>query len=250
MKKLTIFLVISILFFSCSKTSEHKAETQKEPKTEKKAATDLEVISYRLGFNGVLITLEDFPDVDQEAMARGMKDAFKDSLKPKYDDEAFNRSLAKYRKNKVRVDAKKRLTEFIRNKPISEQFMAENSRRKGVKDIYRGVLIEVLKKGQGEKITMKDLVKVNYKGWDAKGKLFDSSYKRKRPSVFDLNKLIEGLRMAFQEMRKGGKYNVFVPQELGYGSTGFKDRVEAGMALKFEVTVIDVKKNAAEKQAM
>ena len=73
MKKLTIFLVISILFFSCSKTSEHKAETQKEPKTEKKAATDLEVISYRLGFNGVLITLEDFPDVDQEAMARDQK---------------------------------------------------------------------------------------------------------------------------------------------------------------------------------
>ena len=250
MKKLTIILVISVLFLSCSRNStEHKTEPPKpESKKEKNTKTsELEIVSYRLGFNAALVALKDFPNADPEAMARGIKDAFNDGLKPKYNDNQFNKALAKYKKNKISIDAKKRLPEFIKNEPVSKQFMEEQAKRKGVKKIGKGVLIEILQKGQGEKITLKDLVKVNYKGWDARGKLFDSSYKRKRPSVFNLHKLIEGLRIAFQEMKKGGKYNVFIPQKLGYGSTGFRERVEAGMALKFEVHVIDIKRNAAKE---
>jgi len=251
MKKLILILTVTtILFSSCSKsTAESKEEAPKpDKKTQEKVKSneDLDVISYRLGFNGAVITLKDFPNVNPEAMCKGMNDAVKDSMKPKYSDADFNRAMGKYRKNKVRLDAKKRLPEFIKNKPVSEKFMAEQAKRKGVKEVRDGVLLEVNQKGKGDKFTMKDLVKVHYRGWDARGKLFDSSYKRKRSSVFDPSNLIKGLQIAFTEMRKGGKYTVFIPQKLGYGSTGFRERLEAGMALKFEVHVLDIKKDAAK----
>lgn len=251
MKKLAVTLMTLILVFSCTKKTEQPKDETSEPENKKEKSTttdsDLDIISYRLGFNSALVILKDFPSANPEAMSRGIKDAFKDGLKPKYNDNDFNRSLAKYRKNKVSVDAKKRLPEFIKNNPLSEKFMEKHAKRKGVGEVKDGVLIEVLQKGNGEKVTMNDLVKVNYKGWDANGKLFDSSHIRKRPSVFNLNNLIKGLQIAFLEMKKDGKYNVFIPQKLGYGSTGFRERVESGMALKFEVQVLDVKRNAAKE---
>lgn len=248
MKKLTVIIIIFLTVVGCKgKSDQQIPQPEKEVKKTSKSADELDIISYRLGFNAALVTLNDFPNADKDAMVQGLKDAFKDNLKPKYDDERFNIALAKYRKDRVRIDAKKRLPEFIKNEPVSKKFMEEQAKRKGVKEIRKGVLIEVIKKGQGEKITEQDLVKVNYKGWDAKGKLFDSSYKRKKPSVFNLQKFIEGLRIAFTEMKKGGKYMVFIPQKMGYGSTGFRNRVESGMALKFEIEILDIKRNAAKK---
>jgi len=240
-----------ILIFSCTKkTEQQKTEPSKpENKIEKSTRTDseLNIISYRLGFNSALVALKNFPNINPEAMNRGITDAFKDGLKPKYNDNDFNRSLAKYKKYKITIDAKKRLPEFIKNKPLSEKFMQKSAKRKGAKEVKEGVLIEIIKKGNGEKISKNDLVKVNYKGWDANGKLFDSSYKRKRTSIFNLNNLIKGLQISFQEMKKDGKYIVYIPEKLGYGSTGFRERVESGMALKFEVNVIDIKRNAAKE---
>lgn len=246
MKKLIpVLTAIFLIFLACNKNNgTEPAKTETDKKIAKKQ-TDIEILSYRMGFDSTIITLKNFPEADAEAICEGVKDAFAKPMEPQYSNEIFNSSLAKYRKNKINIDAKKRLSEFLVNKPVSEKFMAESARIKGIKKFDNGVLLETLKQGAGDNVTMSDIVEIHYQAWDAKKKLFDSSFKRSRTSKFNLNELVKGLAFGLQQMKKGGKYRLYIPQEMGYGSTGHRERVESGMALLFEIDVINIEKNKA-----
>ncbi|MGI6394687.1 MAG: FKBP-type peptidyl-prolyl cis-trans isomerase [bacterium] len=245
MKKMILFAVtIAFIFSGCSK-NDQKTEAEISPAQKEKVgkfAADIEVISYRMGFDTSVSAFRSFPEMDPEAVCRGVRDAAVKPVEPKYSDDVFNRSMAKIRHNKVKIDAGKRFVEYKKNQPISEKYMEEAAKKKGIVKLEKGVLLEELKKGEGNKVTMDDTVEINYQGWDALGKLFDSSYMRERSSKFKLNDLIEGLKIGMLEMQKGGKYNVYIPEDVGYGLSGHKNRVEGGMALLFEVEVIDFKK--------
>jgi FKBP-type peptidyl-prolyl cis-trans isomerase len=252
MKK-TVLMILAVLLMiaGCCKKCEEKVEDVKpaEPKKTGKFAADIEVISYRMGFDTAVTTFQSFPEMDPEAICRGVKDAAAKPVEPKYSDDVFNRSMARIKKDKVTVDAEKRLGEYLKNQPVSEKYMKEVEKKKGLKKLEKGVLLEVLKEGSGDKVTMRDIAEVKYQGWDANGTLFDSSFKRNRTSRFNLNDLIEGLRLAVLEMKKGGKYKVYIPEKAGYGSKGFRNRVEAGMALLFEIEIVNVEKGKAKDPA-
>jgi FKBP-type peptidyl-prolyl cis-trans isomerase FkpA len=244
MMKNALILIFSLLLIvnGCQKKAQEQASEEKKVETKKQGefSKDIEVISYRMGFDTTITTMQTFPELDPDAICRGVKDAVNKPVEPQYSDEVFNRSMAKIRKNKVKVDAEKRLSEYVKNQPVSEKYMAEIAKKEGLKKLSDGVFLEVLKEGSGDKITMKDIAVVKYQGWDAKGKLFDSSFKRNRNSKFNLHNLIQGLQTAMLEMKKGGKYKVYIPEKAGYGAKGFRNRVEAGMALLFEVEMVDV----------
>ena len=55
-----------------------------------------------------------------------------------------------------------------------------------------GLRYRVLRPGKGEKPKADDTVKENYHGWLDGGKVFDSSYKRKKPISFPLDGVIKG----------------------------------------------------------
>ncbi|HRZ78513.1 MAG TPA: FKBP-type peptidyl-prolyl cis-trans isomerase [bacterium] len=244
MKQLIIpALLIALAFTGCSKKNEDGKDTG-EKKLSKKEA-DIDVLSYRMGFDSTIVTIRNFPEANADAICRGVKDAFEKPMEPQYGDTVFNAALANYRKDKIKIDSQKRLSEFIVNKPVSEKFMAENAKKKGIKKFDNGILLEVIKEGAGEPMTMNDIIEIHYQAWDAKNKLFDSSYKRNRPSRFNPNELVKGLTFGLQQMKKGGKYRLYIPQEMGYGSTGNKDRVESGMALLFEIDVLNIERGRA-----
>jgi len=250
MKKVVLMIFATVfVFMGCCRKCEEKVEEVKpvEPKKSGKFTDDIEVISYRMGFDTAVTAFQSFPEMDPEAICRGVKDAAEKPVEPKYSDEVFNRSMAKIRKDKVSVEAEKRLGEYMKNQPLSEKYMKEIEKKKGLRKLDNGVFLEILKEGAGEKVTIKDIVEVNYQGWDAADKLFDSSFKRKRTSKFNLHDLIEGLRTGMLEMKKGGKYKVYIPEKAGYGSKGFRNRVEAGMALLFEVEVLNIERGAAKE---
>jgi len=249
MKKALILIFFVLLIMSgCQKKAGEQSveEKQVEIKKEQKFSKDVEIISYRMGFDTTITTMETFPELDPDAICKGVKDAVNSPVKPQYNDEVFNRSMAKIRKNKIKVEAEKRLTEYVKNKPVSEKYMAEIAKKEGLRTLSGGVFLEVLKEGSGEKVTMKDIAVVKYQGWDAKVKLFDSSFKRKRNSKFNLHNLIKGLQTAVLEMKKGGKYKVYIPEKEGYGAKGFRNRIEAGMALLFEFEIVDIERGKAK----
>ena len=106
------------------------------------------------------------------------------------------------------------------NKKAGEKYLAENAKKEGVKVTKSGLQYKVLVEGTGVLPTDSSKVKVNYEGKLIDGTVFDSSYERNQPFTVDMAmpRVIEGWVEALKMMPAGSKWEVTIPQELGYGS--------------------------------
>jgi FKBP-type peptidyl-prolyl cis-trans isomerase FklB len=102
-------------------------------------------------------------------------------------------------------------SEAINNKLAGDNFRETYRVNAGVIETTSGLQYRVLKEGEGKHPTAKDRVVVNYRGTLVNGKEFDSSYDRGKPSTFDLNKVLNGLREALQLMQEGAKWELVIP---------------------------------------
>jgi FKBP-type peptidyl-prolyl cis-trans isomerase len=80
-----------------------------------------------------------------------------------------------------------------------------------------GLVTKVLVAGTGEKAPRAyDAVRVHYTGWNARGKLIDSSKKNGSPATFQLAGVIPGWAEGLQLMRVGEKRRLWIPDALSY----------------------------------
>ena len=100
---------------------------------------------------------------------------------------------------------------------------------------------KVLVAGKGEVPTETSSVKVHYKGTLIDGTQFDSSYDRKEPTTFRANQVIKGWTEALTMMPVGSKWELYIPQELAYGSR------EAGTIKPFSTLIFEVELLSIEK---
>lgn len=120
------------------------------------------------------------------------------------------------------------------------QFLAENSKREGVKVTDSGLQYLVLKEGTGTvHPSATSQVKVHYQGTLLDGTEFDSSYKRGEPISFKLNQVIKGWQEGLQLMVEGEKVRLFIPYDIAYGKSG-SGPIPAGATLIFDVELIDI----------
>jgi len=83
-----------------------------------------------------------------------------------------------------------------------------------------------LKIGEGEVAVKGQMVEVHYTGWlddnGKKGTKFDSSVDRGKPFIFPLGggRVIKGWDEGVAGMKIGGKRQLIIPAELGYGARG------------------------------
>ena len=75
------------------------------------------------------------------------------------------------------------------------------------------------------------------------GKVFDSSYPRKKPIEFKLGQgqVIEGWDEGIALLKVGDKARFVIPSHLGYGSRGAGGVIPGNATLIFDVELIDVK---------
>lgn len=97
-----------------------------------------------------------------------------------------------------------------------------------------------IKVGDGEVAQAGKRVVVHYTGWLTDGTKFDSSVDRGEPFEFDLGRgqVIPGWDRGVEGMRVGGKRELVIPPELGYGSRGAGGVIPPGATLKFEVELL------------
>jgi len=107
-----------------------------------------------------------------------------------------------------------------------------------------------IKVGEGRVAAAGDEVSVHYTGWlhdqdapDRRGETFDSSHGRGQPFVFKLGagRVIRGWDEGVAGMRVGGRRELHIPADLGYGAKGAGKVIPPGASLVFEVELLDVR---------
>jgi peptidylprolyl isomerase len=95
-----------------------------------------------------------------------------------------------------------------------------------------------LEEGSGPEAKSGDTVTVQYVGVNYKtGKEFDSSWSRSEPFSFTLGagEVIPGWDQGIEGMKVGGRRELVIPPELGYGAAGAPPAIPANETLVFVV---------------
>jgi peptidylprolyl isomerase len=96
--------------------------------------------------------------------------------------------------------------------------------------------------GTGEAPAKGKRVKVHYTGRLADGKKFDSSVDRGEPFAFSIGvgQVIKGWDEGVMSMKVGGKRQLIIPAELGYGARGAGRDIPPNAELIFDVELLAV----------
>ena len=121
-----------------------------------------------------------------------------------------------------------------------EKFLQDNAAKEGVTTTASGLQYKVITEGTGKSPKATDTVLVHYAGTLINGTEFDSSYKRKEPIEFPLNRVIPGWTEGVQLMKEGAKFRFFIPSKLAYGPRGAGRDIGPNEALIFEVELLKV----------
>jgi FKBP-type peptidyl-prolyl cis-trans isomerase FkpA len=102
--------------------------------------------------------------------------------------------------------------------------------------------------GEGPAVASGDTVKVHYTGTLMNGKQFDSSV-GKDPFQFTVGQgqVIKGWDEGVPGMKPGGKRKLTIPWQLAYGEAGSGDKIPPKAALKFDIELIEIVKDAGAK---
>jgi hypothetical protein len=104
-----------------------------------------------------------------------------------------------------------------------------------------GLKYRILRKSDGKRPNITNLVRVDYKGWLNNGFIFDSSYHEEDPAEFLLGDLVVGWQEGIALLGVGGMIELEVPPHLGYGSKP-SGRIPPNSTLHFIVELHDIPK--------
>lgn len=130
---------------------------------------------------------------------------------------------------------------YADNKAAGEKFLAENKTKEGVKTTASGLQYKVITEGKGEIPNDTCKVKVNYRGKLIDGTEFESTYTRNEPFVTNVGGVIKGWTEALKMMPVGSKWELYIPQELAYGSRDM-GQIKPFSALVFEIGLLGIEK--------
>ena len=192
-------------------------------------------INYSLGYQiGGDFKRQDV-DMDAEAVVQGISDALT-GAKPKMSQAEMTSTLMELKRKVVAEQQKRGVENELKYLAEGKEFMEENAKKEGVITTESGLQYKVIEPGSGKSPGPQDQVTVHYRGSFIDGKEFDSSFKKKKPATFAVNRVIKGWSEGLQLMKEGGKSQLYIPQNLAYGSRG----PLAHRTLIFEVELLAV----------
>jgi FKBP-type peptidyl-prolyl cis-trans isomerase len=237
-----LFLFVLVLNFSCGK---------KQVYAEKPIQTEMDSVSYSLGLDMGLKLSQNLPELEKEQFLEGFLNGI-DSTNLKIEAKLVGKIIGDYSQKKRKADFEKREKEYKEKMEkefahvikAGEKFLKENKSKEGVVTTKSGLQYMVLKEGTGKQPKASDKVVVRYEGKTMNGDVFDSNFKKEKPTEFYANRVIKGWTEGLQLMKEGSKYKFFIPQELAYGINppgAGNGHIKPFMPLVFEVELIEVK---------
>jgi FKBP-type peptidyl-prolyl cis-trans isomerase FklB len=223
-----VFMLVSaaMVFSSCNKIPAN-AELK----------TEIDSVSYWIGLVFANNLKEDgFEIPNSDVIARAFDEVFNEEellFEPHIAQDLLMQYYQKIQESKL-------LEEYQGNKYAGELFLEENQTKEGVVTLPSGLQYKILVDGDGPKPALTDVVRVHYKGSFIDGNVFESSFEGD-PVIFGVNGVITGWTEALQLMTVGSKWELYIPQDLAYG-TQFRpgSPIQPFSALIFEVELIAI----------
>lgn len=239
-KLIAASLAALLLLASCTGNKDPKVDVQLP------SSAKVDSVSYLIGINfGYFIKANGFgKDLNYGQIKKGMMDFINSELDMR--DENFNKQF------KINPEEMNRLfDEYISalreyngavNKVKGEEFLNKKFNESGVEKSESGLLYKIIEKGDTSIVaSAKDTVWVNYTGTLIDGKEFDSNKKAGEPVQMMVDNVVPGFKEGLQLVGQGGKIELYIPAELGYGERGNRG-IEPNSTLIFEVEVTKVGK--------
>lgn len=191
-------------------------------------------ISYALGVNFGTNLKNQGVEANLDAVRRGVEDAL--GGKPQLSEQELRDTF-----NLLRTQMQARREEKGReSKAAGEKFLADNVTKPGIQKTDSGLQYKVISEGAGDSPKVTDEVSVKYTGRLIDGTVFDSTDKSGGvPRKFRVNQVIQGWSEGLQKMKKGGKFEFYIPAQLGYGERG-TPTIPGNSVLVFEVELLDI----------
>jgi FKBP-type peptidyl-prolyl cis-trans isomerase len=209
--------------------------------------TKLDSASYALGMDMAIKVKGNFEESDTDLFIQGYRNGMDSTnLLIAQNDlnvflrDFFQKQQAVKMKEQQEKAAKDAESKFAEVKKESEEFLAINKTKEGVKTTESGLQYIVLKEGKGERPVATSKIKLHYHGTLIDGTVFDSSVDRKTPYDSNVNQFIKGFTEGLLLMNKGAKYKLFIPQDLAYGATPRPGVIKPFAAIVFEVELLDI----------
>ncbi|MES1929623.1 Peptidylprolyl isomerase [Salinisphaera dokdonensis CL-ES53] len=197
--------------------------------------------SYALGMD-IGNSLKELPvEIDVDSLAEGVRDTVNgDETRLSQDEldgvmQGFVQDMEAAQQKKVDQQSENNLEK-------GKKFLAENKDKEGVETTDSGLQYKVLEEGDGSSPSSSDSVTVHYTGKLIDGTVFDSSRKRGEPVTFPVDAVIPGWTEALQLMKRGAKYELYIPADLAYGERGAGAQIGPNETLIFDVELISVEK--------
>lgn len=195
--------------------------------------------SYSYGYLIGRSNSNNLQDIDSTTFAQGLEDALKGNA-ARLSDEDMLQVLTAHKKRIESNQLVQLQKQAAENTQRGNAFLTTNAKKKDVKTTKSGLQYQILKEGQGKSPKANAQVEVHYEGQLLDGTIFDSSFARDKPQIFQLNQVIPAWQEGLRLMKPGARYRFFVPPHLAYGEIGAGDLIGPNSTLIFEVELIRV----------
>ncbi len=130
------------------------------------------------------------------------------------------------------------LVEVLEGSPAAPKVVSEDAYQNAAEGLkYYDYVV-----GEGPTPKTGQTVVVHYTGWLENGTKFDSSVDRAEPFSFavGVGQVIRGWDIGVSTMQVGGKRQLVIPSEMGYGARGAGGVIPPNATLIFEVKLLDI----------
>lgn len=196
------------------------------------APPDKEKLSYALGMNLGQQIKKSGVETDINVVAQAIRDVL--GGKPTEVQEAEIQALLK------QAEAFAHLKQTTKNIAEGEAFLKKNAQAEGIAVLPDGLQYRVIQTGTGDLPKRVDLLTFKFRGTWIDGKEFNHNDGLEIPFVA----CPKGLQEAFQQMKVGSKWQIYVPYNLAYGRLGQR-AVGFGSVLIYEVELTSAEREGS-----